>query len=92
MFASGCAVARAFPLYSSKSASKGRRSVTVEFLLVGPDTSPLQADELRCLSEVADGIRLAAKIVDMPCNMMHTDAFLEVGSQLLRSSFDYPPY
>lgn len=32
----------------------------------------------QCLSSAADGVRLAARIVDTPCNEMNTDHFLEV--------------
>lgn len=32
----------------------------------------------QCLSNAADGVRLAARIVDTPCNEMNTDHFLEV--------------
>ncbi|XP_064641058.1 probable aminopeptidase NPEPL1 [Lineus longissimus] len=77
-FASGCAIARALPLYSQKSRiSTSKRTVNVEFLLVGSDKTVLSESELTCLSDMAQGIRLAAKIVDMPCSVMHTDAFLE---------------
>lgn len=31
----------------------------------------------QCLTNAADGIRLAARIVDMPCSEMNTDDFLE---------------
>lgn len=33
---------------------------------------------LQCLSNAADGVRLAARIVDTPCNEMNTNNFLEV--------------
>lgn len=83
--ATGCAVARALPLYSGKSTSSSAQSVTVEYLLVDDDGPLLQSD-LDCLTAQAYGVRLAAKIVDIPCNMMHTNTFLEeineVGKEL----------
>uniref|UniRef100_A0A8C6LAI7 Aminopeptidase like 1 n=1 Tax=Nothobranchius furzeri TaxID=105023 RepID=A0A8C6LAI7_NOTFU len=89
VFASSCAIARAFPLFSRRSASSRRtekKHVTVEFLIVGHDSSPLNAAELECLSNSADGVRLAARIVDAPCSEMNTDLFLDeikaVGSEL----------
>lgn len=33
---------------------------------------------VQCLSNAADGVRLAARIVDTPCNEMNTDHFLDV--------------
>ncbi|KAM4582691.1 putative aminopeptidase NPEPL1 [Fundulus diaphanus] len=88
VFASACAIARAFPLFTRRSASTRRtekKHVTVEFVLVGGDSS-LDEAELGCLSNAADGVRLAARIVDTPCNEMNTDHFLDeikaVGSEL----------
>jgi len=87
VFPSAAAVARAFPFYTRKTASlNSKRTVTVEFLLVGDNTTPLTSDELQLLQDESYGIRLAAKIVDTPCSEMHTDAFIEeikaVGSEL----------
>ncbi|XP_071958210.1 probable aminopeptidase NPEPL1 [Antedon mediterranea] len=89
VFASGCAVARAFPLYSRKTGANKlrKRTVTVEFILVGEDSDQsLTEDEMNCLEQAAKGIRLTGRIVDTPCNEMHTDAFIEeikiVGSDL----------
>ncbi|XP_075880583.1 putative aminopeptidase NPEPL1 [Nelusetta ayraudi] len=80
VFASACAIARAFPIFtrrSSASRKAEKKHVTVELLIVGPDSSPLGAVEIECLSNAADGVRLAARIVDTPCNEMNTDHFLQ---------------
>ncbi|MBN3325164.1 PEPL1 aminopeptidase, partial [Atractosteus spatula] len=89
VFASACAVARAFPLFSRRSSASRRadkRLVVVEFVTVGEDNGPLDLGTLECLSSTADGVRLAARIVDTPCNEMNTDHFLEeikaVGNEL----------
>ncbi|CAG5116274.1 unnamed protein product [Candidula unifasciata] len=88
VFASGLAVARALPLYSAKSGSHNiARKVTVEFIVVDEDKRvSLTPEDLECLKVAADGVRLAAKIVDMPCSEMNVDNFLqeiqEVGSDL----------
>ncbi|XP_010879442.1 probable aminopeptidase NPEPL1 [Esox lucius] len=89
VFASACAVARAFPIFSRRSATSRRtetKQVTVEFMVVGQDNGPLDPNTLMCLVNAADGVRLAARIVDTPCNEMNTDHFLEeiktVGSEL----------
>ncbi|XP_022653635.1 probable aminopeptidase NPEPL1 isoform X2 [Varroa jacobsoni] len=83
VFASACAVARAFPLYSRKSgdsadgerAPKNERSISVEFLLVG-EGETLSADEVTALEAAMEGVRLAARVVDTPCQEMNVCAFL----------------
>lgn len=88
VFASAGAIARVLPLYNAKStAPSTERSVTVEFFLVGEGSDvPLDDEDIACLDALAYGIRLTAKIVDMPCAEMHTDRFLEevkaVGAEL----------
>ncbi|KAI2663846.1 putative aminopeptidase NPEPL1 [Labeo rohita] len=65
VFASACAIARAFPLFTRRSASSRRtekKHVTVEFLTVGQDNGPLEVSTLECLASAADGVRLAARI------------------------------
>jgi probable aminopeptidase NPEPL1 len=80
MFALGCAVARAFPLYTRKNfhSVKKQSTITVEFCLKGKNNDPPTDAEITCLAAAADGIRLSAQIVDTPCNEMHTDAFVQV--------------
>lgn len=79
LFASACAIARAFPLYSGKTnLSEEPRVVTVEVVLVGPGKEEgLSADDIQALTVASEGVRLAAKITDMPCAEMHTDAFVQ---------------
>ena len=38
----------------------------------------LNEEELQCLRAAADGVRLAAKIVDMPCSEMNVHHFVKV--------------
>jgi probable aminopeptidase NPEPL1 len=77
-FTCGCAIARCFPLYSLKTnpTAKLSKKITVEFVIV--DGQHMTEDDIKCLTTTAESIRLAAKIVDMPCNEMHTDKFIEV--------------
>ncbi|XP_069846152.1 probable aminopeptidase NPEPL1 isoform X2 [Dipodomys merriami] len=89
IFASACALARAFPLFTHRSGASRRsekRTVTVEFFLVGQDNGPVEVSTLQCLTNATEGVRLAARIVDTPCNEMNTDIFLEeiskVGEEL----------
>lgn len=98
VFASACAVVRAFPLYSRKTSNnssnsssssfssnsieKSNSTVSIEFVVIEKDgqlstTSALSADDIACMEEAARGIRLAAKIVDMPCNEMNVSHFIE---------------
>lgn len=39
----------------------------------------------QCLTSATEGVRLAARIVDTPCNEMNTDIFLEVRGLILIS-------
>lgn len=89
VYASGCAIARAFPLYSKKTSSGNNEAVnvSVEFIVVPPqnvcdeangEVSPLIDEELQALENACYGIRLAARIVDTPCNEMNVDCFLKV--------------
>ncbi|XP_026801410.1 probable aminopeptidase NPEPL1 [Pangasianodon hypophthalmus] len=88
VFASACAIARAFPLFTRRSTSctMEKKRVTVEFVIVGQENSHLDPSTIKSLNNVADGVRLAARIVDTPCNEMNTDHFLEeikaVGNEL----------
>jgi probable aminopeptidase NPEPL1 len=76
-FAAGLGVARAFPLFDGKSKKKTEddpkpelTEVRVAFVGDGGD-APLQR-----LRAGADGIRLAARLVDEPTSVLHTAAFL----------------
>jgi len=84
MYASGCAVARAFSLYNMKTSDKEKDAknieVKVEFLIVeGGSCNPavLTAEDIKLLETSCSSIQLAARIVDTPCNVMNTDAFVE---------------
>ena len=55
LLASGCAVARAFPTYSSKTASTPPQTVTVGFIVVGGGASPVTDDDIKCLSAECEG-------------------------------------
>lgn len=69
-FATVLGVARAYPLYDHRSGESHSRTVTV--VAVGPE-GPV--DEPR-LQAGADGVRLAARLVDAPASELHTDAFV----------------
>lgn len=76
MVAYSCAISRSYPIYDQKTKSKPSQRVDVGFILVGP--SPYSQEDVKCLNALSGGVRLAQKIVDLPCNFMHTDGFLEV--------------
>ena len=88
VFASACALVRAFPQFSRKTNSiasdssvpktkeKSSHVVNVEFICT--DGRSVTEEDVLCLNHVARGIQMTARIVDTPCNEMHTDAFLNV--------------
>merc|ERR1712150_154188 len=91
VYASGCAIARAFPLYNRKTSSKSlaalesneiptknttERSVNVEFICVD-QREGLNEEDIMMLDNSKNGIQMAARIVDTPCNEMNTDTFLD---------------
>ena len=55
MLASGCAVARAFPLYSRKTPGPSPQTVTVGFIVVGDEAAPLNDDDVKCLTAECEG-------------------------------------
>lgn len=81
MYASACAVVRAFPLFSRKSSKNDAGPViNVEFITIQNNLVTNQAltdHEIECLQYAARGIRLTAKIVDTPCNEMNVSHFIE---------------
>lgn len=63
VFASACAIARAFPLFTRRSTSSRRtekKRVTVEFVTVGQDNGPLELStlEVRLINTETNGIHL----------------------------------
>ena len=88
MFASACAVARAFPTYLRKSKQEGKEekcTTTVEFLLVSRrgdefkfGEEELTPEELSTLETASNAVRNAARITDAPCSEMHTNQFILV--------------
>ena len=94
VLSSACALVRAFPQFSRKtnsttsdSSSKARdrlssdQVINVEFICT--DGRSVTDEDVPCLNHVAKGIQIAARIVDTPCNEMHTDAFLDVSPYFL---------
>uniref|UniRef100_U5EU02 Putative leucine aminopeptidase n=1 Tax=Corethrella appendiculata TaxID=1370023 RepID=U5EU02_9DIPT len=80
LYASGCAVSRAFSLYSRKTQKSSEpATVTIEFIQIDQpeDQQTLTDEDLACLEDSAYGIRLTAKIVDAPCNEMNVSGFLK---------------
>ncbi|MEQ2218967.1 hypothetical protein XENOCAPTIV_010658 [Xenoophorus captivus] len=66
VFASACAVARAFPLFTRRSASSRRtekKHVTVEFVAVGNDSSPLDDAEIREIKAVGSELGITPVII-----------------------------
>ena len=84
--ASAAAVARCFPLYSSKTGeSKCIRNVTVTFAFTDDTACNPNHDEIATFNILAESIRLTAKIIDTPCAEMTTDHFLDVNQISIES-------
>ncbi|KAF5294424.1 hypothetical protein FQA39_LY13409 [Lamprigera yunnana] len=87
VFASGCAIARAFPLYSKKTPAVNNENidVVVEFVIVSSSNDKdmrtelleVSEEELKALEYAAYGIRMTARIVDTPCNEMNVSYFIQ---------------
>merc|ERR1712168_1214566 len=91
MYASGCAVARAYSAYTRKTVGEPPSAqprpvrevqVKVEFLLVEGETDPampanLTESDKKVLESSCEAIQLTARLVDTPCNEMNTTAFVD---------------
>ena len=87
MLASGCAVARAFPTYSSKTPSAGPQTVTVGFLVVGGGASPVTDDDVKCLSAECEGGRSLS--LSLSLSLVHISP-LSSGIRLAAEIVDAP--
>lgn len=79
VFASACAIARAFPIFSRRSASSRRtekKEVTVEFITVGQDNGPLDLTILQV--PLTSILVIARAIVDLhqPLLLLPTTGFV----------------
>jgi probable aminopeptidase NPEPL1 len=70
--AAACAVARAFPQYHHKGARPDARGVDVHLL---PAAGSIR--ELALIEATAEGVRMAARLVDMPASELDTTGLLE---------------
>jgi len=76
--AAACAVVRAYPTYSEKSASPKKRTVSVHFL------TPTPIRKLDAIQRVADAMRNAGALVDMPASVLHVDAFVKSAKKIAK--------
>ncbi|XP_014241645.1 probable aminopeptidase NPEPL1 [Cimex lectularius] len=74
VLASACAIARSYPLYSKKSSGKTPQLVRVEFIITDGNGDAVDYDALNI---IGSAVRNAARIVDMPCNEMNTNTFIQ---------------
>ncbi|XP_072168708.1 probable aminopeptidase NPEPL1 [Diadema setosum] len=88
VFPLGCAIARAFPMYSRKAGFRKhtQRMITVEFVVTDDNNRSLTEEEVATLDSAAKSVRLSARIVDTPCSEMNTCHFVaevqRVGQEL----------
>ena len=58
----------------------------MDFIIVDENNGGLSANDAETLGQSARAIQLSARIVDTPCNEMHTDGFIkeckDVGNEL----------
>jgi probable aminopeptidase NPEPL1 len=69
--AAALAAARGLPLFSAKSGSVSARTVRI---MAATAAGPVADEDAQAL---IDGVRLAARLFDMPTEVLHTDAFVE---------------
>ncbi|KAG8228663.1 hypothetical protein J437_LFUL008900 [Ladona fulva] len=88
VYASACAVARAYPYFTRVTSPPKHKPavVTIEFLIVNDSKSQaegrhrfltLSKEEAATLHASIEAVRLAARIVDTPCSEMNVDHFLK---------------
>lgn len=58
------------------------RQLRIHFLLENAEQKQLLSPRLPLLSQTIKGIRNAARLVDMPCSMLNTDAFVTIASEI----------
>jgi len=81
-FAQAVAVARAFPKYSTKTAWSAAPKECDVTVLVDADVT---ANDIAEMEFCADGVRSAAALVDMPPNILHTDAYVDKCEEVVAS-------
>ncbi len=69
-------LAQAFPLYNARSGKTKMRTVTVHLM------SPVGAVSDPSLLFAAEGVRMAARLVDTPTNVLNTSVFIEEARQV----------
>ena len=98
MYASGCAVAKAFSLYTRKTTGEALSAqprpvrateVRVEFLLVSGDEglaepAVLTTADIKCLDTSCAALQLTARLVDAPCNELNTTVFTQEAEAVAR--------
>jgi probable aminopeptidase NPEPL1 len=78
-----CAVARAFPTYMKKRKTEPDLLVEVRFL-VEPALPTLNDEAIARLATLAESVRDAGRLTDMPPSELHTDAFVAEAEALAR--------
>ena len=71
LMASACAVARGFPIYSSKTSEEKNQEVQVVADGLG------ESQDGARIQKAMDGIRSAARLLDTPTSELYTDAFVD---------------
>lgn len=80
----GFAIARAFPLYARKKRAEAETNVSITFVAQG-GARPLDG-ALERVAIIANAIREAARMTDMPPSELSTDAFVDEAMALARDN------
>lgn len=84
VYASVTALSRCFPLYDSRTnVSTPSDNIEVEIELMVSDNKELSATEISFLETLCESIRITAKLIDTPCNVLHTEAFADEALKLV---------
>uniref|UniRef100_A0A0N5B0L0 CYTOSOL_AP domain-containing protein n=1 Tax=Syphacia muris TaxID=451379 RepID=A0A0N5B0L0_9BILA len=77
VYASIVAISKCFPLYDSRTnVATPLESVEIEVIISEKDKS-LTAADIKFLQDLCDSVRVAAKLTDIPCNLLHSEAFAD---------------
>ena len=79
-FASALAASRGFPLFSAASGERKQRAVRI--VALGPDGAAVADARIQ---PGIDGVRLAARLVDAPTSVLHTDALVDEARAVAKS-------
>ncbi len=82
--AAALASPRAFPAYTRKTASKSATTVGVSFTVL--NGAPVDESALSRFAILSSSIRMAGTLVDQPTSELHTDAFVDIATEVAKEA------